>query len=284
MASPEAASYCKTWFALAAGDAIAEAKNLWWFTGLADPVPIIYHVPEMNAAFVRRYMQKIGVQDSENFLVRPMEAGMWPLDDPRMLRSSEGRVVFLDTTGYFNPADDTSNYKQSLEFARLVYRLLEVGAVSVVGLYHPPKYSSIEKEDQWTLENSILGSAGYGGILRSCLRMANLNPDRNDPDVWVYVEGLKNPGLKPFQLCGPLPLQKKVAPGESPYLRELLRGAKPPDERRAKALAMFEQGHGTKKVSQDLKVKKATVVEWKEEWQELKGIPRLKLQDEQPEF
>ena len=51
-----------------------------------------------------------------------------------------------------------------------------------------------------SLETSILGSAGRGGILRSCLRMKNLNPDLNDGNPWVYVQGFKNPGLKPFQL------------------------------------------------------------------------------------
>ena len=91
-------------------------------------------------------------------------------------------------------------------------------------LYHPPKYSKNKKDtgNVMTLENQILGSAGYGGVLRSCLGMRNLHEDSNK-GLWVYVQGLKNPGLEgPFQIEGvPLKLIKK--PGESLYLSELLR-------------------------------------------------------------
>jgi hypothetical protein len=99
----------KTWFALAQALAISTGKPLWCFDGPSKPVPCIYHVPEMNEAFVRQYMALLGFEESEMFLVRPMEVGMWSLGDTRMLRSSEGRMVFLDTAGYFNPADDAAS-------------------------------------------------------------------------------------------------------------------------------------------------------------------------------
>ena len=226
-----AGSYnCKTWLAMAAMKAISTSEPLWCFNGPQKPIPVRYHVPEMGEALVRQRMDALGIDDSEMFLVRTMEAGVWPLDDPRMLRSAEGCAMFYDTAGYFNPGDDSASYKQAIDFALLVYRLLNAGARAVICNSHPPKYSRLPNgksgEAVWTLENSILGSAGYGGILRSCLRMANLNPDLNDPNVWVYVQGLKNPGLKPFQLQGPLPLKMKVPPGESPYLSELLKAGK----------------------------------------------------------
>jgi len=210
----------KTWLSLAMGQAISTGKSLFGeFDGPGEPVPVIYHVPEMNEAFVRMYMDKIGIEDSEMFLVRPMEMGLWALDSPKMLRSSEGRVVFLDTQGYFNPAEDSNAYNQSLHFASMVYNLLE-RAVGVVALFHPPKYANKQKHEPWSLDNSILGSAGYGGILRSCLRMKNLKPDLNDGRPWVYVQGFKNPGLKPFQLED-TPLRMRVKPGDSPYLDEI---------------------------------------------------------------
>jgi len=148
----------------------------------------------MNESWVRFYMDRVGVEDSENFLVRPMELGVWPLDDQKFLKSGEGRLVVIDTSGYFNPAEDTSAYQQSIAFAELVFNVLQAGAEAVIGLCHPPKYAS-----------------------------QNLNPDLNDPKIWLYVQGMKNPGLKPFQLEGPAPLRLKVPPGESPYLPEVLR-------------------------------------------------------------
>jgi hypothetical protein len=218
----------KSWMTIEIANAISKGEGLWGFAGPAQPVPVIYHVPEMNESWVRYYMDKVGVEDTENFLVRPMELGVWPLDDPRFLKSAEGRVVVIDTTGYFNPAEDTSDYKQSIKFAQLVFNVIQAGAEAVVGLCHPPKYASqpSAKGGQvppWTLENSVIGSAGYGGILRSCLRIKNLNPDQNDSHTWLYAQGMKNPGLKPFQLEGPAPLRLKSKSGDSPYLSEILR-------------------------------------------------------------
>jgi hypothetical protein len=197
-----------------------------------------------------------------------MESGaVWSLKDPRMLKSSEEAVVVFDTTGYFNETDDPSNYQQALRFGEMVFNLLTAGkARAVIGLYHPPKYSL--KETSMTLENMLLGSAGYGGILRSCLGVRNLNPDLNSPDVWLYVQGLKNPGLKPFQLEG-LPLKMKVPPGESPYLSALLSSVEGhKDPRYLKACALFEKRLSQRAVRDALKpISLDTVNKWHREWQ-----------------
>jgi hypothetical protein len=280
---------CKTWFSLQCCDAVSKGEGIWGFDGPGEPVPVIYHVPEMNESLVRHYMEKIGVEDSDSFLVRAMEQGLWALDSPEMLASAKGRLVALDTAGYFNPGDDTNSYNQSLKFATLVYRLLNSGARGVMGLYHPPKRS--KEDDRWTLENSVLGSAGYGGILRSCVRLCNLNPDLNDPDVHVYAEGLKNPGLKPFQLEG-LPLRMKVPPSQSPYLKDLLASVKAGSPVRARARELFEEGLGVNGTAARLKeegFKKGSSAgamsalwnEWKREKQEEKeeGLPFGRARD-----
>jgi hypothetical protein len=262
---------CKTWLCLQIGNASYRGVGLWWFKGPKKPVPVTYHVPEMNESFTRLYMDKIGIEDSEDFLVRTMEMGLWRLDEARMLKSAEGRLVVLDTAGYFNPAEDTNSYNQSLEFAKLVYALINAGAVAVIGLYHIPKSS--KDNDEWTLENSVIGSAGYGGILRSCLRLCNLNPDLNDENVHVYVQGLKNPGLKPFQLQS-LPLQEKVKPGESPYLGQLRMEAGQGDPNKIKAMQWFAEDKSIREIEKLLlpfnKGKKSPsyglIQSWRKEW------------------
>ena len=129
----------------------------------------------MNEAAIRERMQKIRFEDSENFLARPMESGLWSLSDPRMIASSKGRVVFRDTAGYFNQADDPNNYAQALKFGQDIFALLNTGCLGVIALSHPPKANSKQPQEQnWTLENSVLGSAAYGGILRSCLRIRTI--------------------------------------------------------------------------------------------------------------
>jgi len=261
---------------LACGKAISTGKPLWGvFDGPREPIPVLYHVPEMHEALVRQYMEKLEIEDSEMFLVRTMEHGIWPLEHPRMVESSKGRAVFLDTMGYFNPANEESSYKQSLEFARLAYRLLNGGCEGLIGLYHPPKYSTVETV--WTLENSILGSAGYGGILRSCLRLKNLSSDLNDSNVHVYVEGLKNPGLKPFQLEG-IPLKMKVPPGKSPFLKDLSKCRI--DPRYAKACELFEKGLSQRDARDhfdDPKPSLGTINKWHQKWESENSFPTFEF-------
>ena len=250
----------KSWLALHLGKAISTGKGVWGFDGPETPIPFRYHVPEMSESMVRQRMETLGIADSDMFLVRAMESGaIWKLDDEQMMESSRGAVVCLDTTGYFNEADDTSNYQQALRFGLQVFNLLTAGgALAVIGLYHPPKYSA--KETNWTLENMVLGSAGYGGILRSCLGVRNLNPDLNDEKLWMYVQGLKNPGLKPFQLRG-IPLTMDVKPGESPYLAGIAREGRQEanEERITKVLTLLREGNSVRNVAEMLKMSHHTI-------------------------
>jgi hypothetical protein len=260
----------KSWFAMQLAWALSQGESVWGFE-VRRAVPIVYHVPEMHEALVRHYANTIGVRDTEDFLFRTQERGVWPLDDPRMLSASEGRLVVLDTSGFFNPAVDGNDYRQAVRFGQLVFNLINAGCLGVIPLFHIAKNGARDTkgrsvEPEWTLENSVIGSAGYGAMLRSCLRMKNLNPDLNDHSVWLYVQGMKNPGLKPFQLQGPAPLKLKVAPGESPYLRELLSG----DDAFAKASALFEQGLPQRKVAEQLNLSLGKVNKLHKRWKEAK--------------
>lgn len=255
----------KSWLVLHLGAAMSVGRGLWRFQGPQRPVPFRYHVPEMDESRVRQRMEQLHIADSDMFLVRAMETGpVWRLDDELMMESARGAVVCLDTTGYFNEADDTANYQQAVRFGKLVFKLLtDGGALAVIGLYHPPKYS--EKETHLSLENSVLGSAGYGGILRSCLAVRNLNPDPNDINLWLYVQGLKNPGLKPFQLKG-IPLTTFARP--SPYLSEVLKqraGQNKTQSKRAQVLELLEKGKSVRSIAEELHISHNTVTKYRKE-------------------
>src|SRR5713226_5636150 len=189
-------------------------------------MPVTYFVPELSAGRFKKFMTRIAPPEvwkkyEDCFVVRPLDCDLLLLDSEEMIEKCRGRYVFLDTLGYFMGVDDSSSYAAAIEFAKKINHLIREGCLGVCGLYHPPKYSKNKKEtgNVMTLENQILGSAGYGGVLRSCLGMRNLHEDPN-MGLWVYVQGLKNPGLgKPFQIKG-LPLEYL---GESPYLSELLK-------------------------------------------------------------
>lgn len=249
----------KTWFTMQLGHAASEGKDVWGFR-VPEQVPVIYHVPEMSAPQVRLYMRILGIPNSERFLVRPMDQGVWALDDPRMLKSSEGRLVVLDTQGWFNQAKDGNDYQQAVQFASLSFSLLKAGARAVVTLFHQPKNS----KEEWTLQNSLMGSAGYGAMIRSCLRLANLNPDLNDPGMQLYVQGMKNPGLKQFKLEGPPPLKLTAAPGECPYLKGMQ--AEVEDARYKEACTLFLQKVSQRQVAKQLKLSLGKVNQWYQKW------------------
>jgi hypothetical protein len=267
----------KSWCALQAAWALAEGSPLFGYFPIGQPVPVLYNVPEMHEAQVRQYAGILGVRDTESLLFRTMEDGAWQLDDPRMLKAAEGRVVFLDTLSFFNPAEDGNSYAAAMkQFGVLIFNLLNVGALGVTILGHLAKPMQNKTgravEQPWTLENSIIGSAGYGALLRSLLRVKNLNEDLNDHAVHLYVQGMKNPGLKPFQLQGPAPLKMLVEPGKSPYLSQLLSG----DANYAAASVLFEKKVVQRQVAEQLKISLGTVnklhKQWKKEKEEAESI------------
>jgi hypothetical protein len=236
------------------------------FKGPAQPVPVSYHVPELHESLFHDFSERLGASERlkdcpDNFLIRTLEHDLWLLDSPQMVDSSRGRYVFLDTVGYFNDADDSASYTQAITFAKKINNLIREGCFGVCALYHPPKYSKNKKDtgNVMTLENQILGSAGYGGVLRSCLGMRNLHEDSNK-GLWVYVQGLKNPHLAgPFQIEGvPLRLVKK--PGESLYLAELLKDG---GGKREQAIAMLNEGKKRDEVCKQLHISPNTLSKWK---------------------
>jgi hypothetical protein len=260
----------KTHIAIEMGLAMATGTNfLEHFAGPVEPVSVIYHVPELHSALFKQFMDRLGAADrlqgiEDRFRVRPLEFDLWGLDSPKMIESSRGRYVFLDTFGYFNEADDSASYTQAIQFAKKINNLIREGCLGVCGLYHPPKYAKSKKEtgNIMTLENLILGSAGYGGVLRSCLGMRNLHDDSNK-GLWVYVQGVKNPGLGgPFQIKGVSPMELIAKPGESPYLSELLKGN---GSKREQALAMLKDGKKRDEVCKTLKISPNTLTEWKQQ-------------------
>jgi hypothetical protein len=137
----------KTHFAIEMGLAMATGENfLGHFKVSSEPVPVIYHVPELHCALFKSFMDRLnaaerlrGVED--RFRVRPLEFDLWQLDSPKMVESSRGRYVFLDTFGYFNEADDSASYTQAIDFAKKINNLIREGCLGVCALYHPPKYS-----------------------------------------------------------------------------------------------------------------------------------------------
>lgn len=224
-----------------------------------EKMRVRYFVPELTAGRFKKFMQRIAPpevwkQYEDSFIVRPLDCDLLMLDSPEMIEKCRGCYVFLDTLGYFMGLDDNNSYAAAIDFAKRINHLIKEGCLGVCGLYHPPKYSKLKKEtgNVLTLENQILGSAGFGGLLRSCIAIRNLNQDSND-GLWCYVQGLKNPGLgKPFQVRG-FPMEYL---GESPYLSELLGST---GTKKDQVKAMLSEGKTRAEICKTLGVSATTV-------------------------
>lgn len=256
----------KTFFAQDTAFSIITGQPLLGHFQISEPTPVFYHCPEMSEALFRQRLASFhfgNLSDKEMFLCRTMEDGAaWPLDSPEMRLSSQGRVLILDTLMYFNEAEDVSSYTEVRRFAENCYKLIAHGCRAIIALHHPPKQATAQ--DEMTLQNYVLGSAGYGGILGSCLGFRCLN----DETLHIYLQQLKARGvsLKPFQIEGFKDghLRMRVPPGESPYLKDLLNNEV--DERYARACRMFEEGFSQTKVATALRASKRDVGKWHKLW------------------
>ncbi len=262
----------KTHCALSMGLSLVKGEAWLGKFRVPQKVPVRYFVPELSAGRFKKFMRRIAPpevwkQYEDSFMVRPLDCDLLLLDSEEMIAKCKGHYVFLDTLGYFMGLDDNSSYTAAIEFAKKINHLIKEGCLGVCGLYHPPKYSKLKKEtgNILTLENQILGSAGFGGLLRSCIALRNLNKDSNE-GLWCYVQGLKNPGLgKPFQIRG-FPMEYL---GESPYLSELLKTG----NKKEQALELRATGKTRKEVCNTLGVSPNTLTKWEKEQREIEFSP-----------
>lgn len=270
----------KTHLAISMGLSLVTGEPWLGQFNVPEKMRVRYFVPELSAGRFKKFMLRIAPpevweQHEEDFIVRPLDCDLLMLDSPEMIEKCRGCYVFLDTLGYFMGMDDSNSYAAAIEFAKRINHLIKEGCLGVCGLYHPPKYSKLKKEtgNILTLENQILGSAGFGGLLRSCIALRNLNQDSNE-GLWCYVQGLKNPGLgKPFQIKG-FPMEYL---GESPYLSELLK----PGSKKEQALSMVAEGKTSREICSVVKCSARDLIKWKKENAELE---RDLEAEENPEF
>src|SRR5579863_8705531 len=118
----------KTYLALATAVSVVTGSSLLGHFDVPEPLPVLYHIPEMSESLFRQRLSEFrfgNLPDKEMFLCRPMEKGAaWTLTSPEMKRSSQGRLVFLDTMMYFNDATDASAYSEVRQLAEGCFELL----------------------------------------------------------------------------------------------------------------------------------------------------------------
>ncbi len=155
----------KTWLSLAMAKALRTGKPLFGHFPVTEIVPVVYLVPEMGSRAVRNRIEKLGIPDSEEFLVRTLKEGVMHLNSPKLrdMVKALQPVLFLDTAiRFMRGAEENSSSANSIGLAESIFELLRLGARAVNCLHHSPKSSS--KAPCMTLENVLRGTGDFGAM------------------------------------------------------------------------------------------------------------------------
>lgn len=166
-------------------------------------VPVAYLVPEMGSRAVRSRIEKMGIPDSEQFLLRTLKERIMYLDSPHLMAMVQELkpVLFLDTAIRFaKGAEENSAGANAVGLAEGIFALLRAGARAVVCLHHAPKNGA--KMPEMTLENYVRGTGDFGamaevvwGIRRDRRKIGKkwdaAYEKESESLTRLYVEGLK---------------------------------------------------------------------------------------------
>jgi hypothetical protein len=155
----------KTWVALSMAKALRTGKPLFGHYRVPETVPVAYLVPEMGSRSIRRRIERLGIPDSDQFLLRTLKEGVMQLSSPdlKAMIQELKPVLFLDTAiRFMGGADENNASENSAGLAEAIFKLLRLGARAVVCLHHSPK--NFAKERYMTLETALRGTGDFGAI------------------------------------------------------------------------------------------------------------------------
>jgi hypothetical protein len=268
--------HSKTLVMMAMAKALLEQSPLFGHEPFVVPRPalrVLYLIPESSLGPFKKRVELFRLQEhvrGDRLLVHTLSSRRQvSLDDPRLLKAAEGADIFLDTAVRFMVGSE-NEVESARPFADTLFRLLNVGARSIIGAHHAPK--SFEGQDYMTLENILRGSGDIGAMLSTAWGIRQIDPVRNQ----IYVQNVKP---RDFQPCAPFILEARPhlddtgqflmthKSGEAGELSEHLprrkRGGKPAmpnkDEKIAQAVALRDTGLSIRATARKMGVPKSTV-------------------------
>jgi hypothetical protein len=169
----------KTWFALSMSRALVTGSKFLGIWDVPQPANVLYLCPEMNAKAFRQRCARLGMLTSERFRCQTISDGA-PIDlDSELLSAAIDElkpVVFLDTAIRFSVAEDENSASQnSRGLARGVFKMIHLGARSVVCLHHRSKETA--RVEELTLENTLRDTGDFGAMTDAVF---GLQYDRGD--------------------------------------------------------------------------------------------------------
>lgn len=191
----------KTWIALLMAKALRTGKPLFGHYQVPEIVPVAYLVPEMGSRSVHNRAEKLGIPDSEHFLIRTMKEGIMRLDSPhlRAMVKELKPALFLDTAIRFTAgAEENSASANAIGLAEGTFALLRFGARSVIGLHHSPKASG--KDPVMTLENMLRGTGDIGAMCEVVWGVERARRKNGNGNRWDYQYAKESESLTRLHL------------------------------------------------------------------------------------
>jgi len=139
---------------------------------------ILYLTPEIQLGQARLRLKLFELTEyvkSKQLLVRTLTEGPAPdLLDPDILMAARGAVVVIDTAVRFMEGKESASEDNRDGLAAKCFRLLEAGALIVLGTHHSPK--SFADAKHMSLENMSRGSGDIGGMLSGAFMSKQSRP------------------------------------------------------------------------------------------------------------
>lgn len=162
---------------------------------------VLYLCPEMGLHSFADRMRNLGLLEyvGKTLFCRTMNSeGHLSLTD---LTAEEltGAVVVIDTAVRFVIGDENSSEDMKV-FAESCFRLMKIGASSVIVLFHSPK--GTKEASELTLENAMRGSGDLGAFVSSCWATRLQDPDNDEWKSPSYMKNVKQRDFKskPFEV------------------------------------------------------------------------------------
>lgn len=170
------------------------------FTVTQQPTRVLYLCPEMGLLSFTDRLRKLGLLAyvGKTLFCRTMNSeGKLALSEltPEEL---DGAVLIVDTAVRFIQGDENSSEDMRV-LAEDCFRLMKLGAASVLVLFHSPK--GTKDISELTLENAMRGSGELGAFVSSCWATRLQNPDEPYQSA-SYLKNVKQRDFesKPFEI------------------------------------------------------------------------------------
>lgn len=150
----------KSFLAMSVAKALTTGRPLFGRRGfeVPEPVPVLYLAAESGDGGLKLRCQKFGItEDKTRFISRTLTQGvMFGLDAPEIesVVKALRPIVVLETIIRFNDGSDEDDAAENRKLAEALFRLIGLGARSIVGIHHSRK----NVKDNPTKEAAVRGS------------------------------------------------------------------------------------------------------------------------------